>query len=146
MDKILVDKDYEALKEENAILRYGMTALLKELDELREKLGVKERVAQSKNAIIKTYTIEEIQKKAELLRMKVVDLPLQVRTMNVLHGNNIRTVYDIIKAGKNGILKMHNGGQKSKEDVWNFLAEVGLTWDINPDEILELDAARQLEK
>ena len=146
MDKILVDKDFEALKQENAILRYGMTALLKELDELRGKLGIKERVSQSKNAITKTYTIEEIQKIAELLRTQITDLPLQVRTKNVLNIHDFNTLYDIIKAGPMDILKLRHFGFQSRNDVRLFLETSGLSWDMNPDEILELDAVRQLEK
>ena len=141
-----IDKDYEALKEENARLRHSMTALLKELDDMRAKLGIKEKATQSKSAIINKYSIEEIQKIAELLRTKITDLPLKVRTKNVLHIYNYTTLYDVIKTGPMDILKLRHFGFQSRNDVRNFLEASDISWDMNPDEILELDAAKQLEK
>ena len=63
----------------------------------------------------------------EKYNMPVEQLDLSVRTMNCLRGGGIATVVELISRGEKGLLSLHNFGQKSKQEVEERLAALGLT-------------------
>jgi DNA-directed RNA polymerase subunit alpha len=66
----------------------------------------------------------------EKYNMPVEQLDLSVRTMNCLRRGGITTVGELISRGEKGLLSLHNFGQRSKQEVEERLAALGLT--LNP--------------
>ena len=59
--------------------------------------------------------------------MPVEQLDLSVRTMNCLRRGGIATVGELISRGERGLLALHNFGQKSRQEVEERLASLGLS-------------------
>jgi len=59
--------------------------------------------------------------------MPVEQLDLSVRTMNCLRRGGIATVGELISRGEKGLLALHNFGQKSRQEVEDKLASMGLS-------------------
>jgi len=59
--------------------------------------------------------------------MPVEQLDLSVRTMNCLRRGGIATVGELISRGEKGLLTLHNFGQKSRQEVEERLASLGLS-------------------
>jgi DNA-directed RNA polymerase subunit alpha len=59
--------------------------------------------------------------------MPVEQLDLSVRTMNCLRRGGIATVGELISRGEKGLLALHNFGQKSRQEVEEKLASLGLS-------------------
>ena len=81
--EILVKKNQE-LQKENERLKLALKTLQQELDECRKALDIKKEVqARLQNTKAK-YSTEEIIELADLFNKEIKDLPLEVRTMNIL--------------------------------------------------------------
>jgi DNA-directed RNA polymerase subunit alpha len=63
----------------------------------------------------------------EKYNMPVDQLDLSVRTMNCLRRGGITTVGELISRGEKGLLALHNFGQKSRQEVEERLAAMGLS-------------------
>jgi DNA-directed RNA polymerase subunit alpha len=63
----------------------------------------------------------------ETYNMPVEQLDLSVRTMNCLRRGGITTVGELISKGEKELLALHNFGQKSKQEVEERLASLGLS-------------------
>lgn len=146
MTSLLLNREIEALKEENERLRFGMTALLKELDDYRVKLGIKEKMDERKQSAVHRYSPEEVLELADLLQKKVVDLPLSVRTQNALYFNDIQNTYQIIKTGKSNLSQLRLFTPKVVQEVDQFIKDSGLSWDAYIDDIIEIGAIETLSK
>ena len=59
--------------------------------------------------------------------MPVEQLNLSVRTMNCLRRTGITTVGQLISKGEKELLSLRNFGQRSKHEVVDRLAELGLS-------------------
>ena len=102
--EILVKKNQE-LQEENERLKLALKTLQQELDECRKALDIKKEVqARLKNAKAK-YSTEEVIAMTELFNKEIKELPLKVRTMNILRMSDISTLGDLLKIGKMGLLR-----------------------------------------
>jgi len=64
----------------------------------------------------------------EKYNMPVEQLDLSVRTMNCLRRGGIATVGELISRGERGLLALHNFGQKSRQEVEERLASLGLAF------------------
>ena len=129
--EILIKKNQE-LQEENERLKLALKTLQQELDECRKALDIKKEVqARLQNTKAK-YSTEEIIELADLFNKEIKDLPLEVRTMNILRISDICTLGDLLKIGKMGLLKLRNCGPNS--------------WDIDVNEIIELSAKIAISK
>jgi DNA-directed RNA polymerase subunit alpha len=64
----------------------------------------------------------------ELYNMPVDKLDLSVRTMNCLRRSGIDTVGQIISKGEKGLMALRNFGQKSKQEIDERLATLGLSF------------------
>ena len=99
--EILIKKNQE-LQEENERLKLALKTLQQELDECRKALDIKKEVqARLQNTKAK-YSTEEIIELADLFNKEIKDLPLEVRTMNILRISDICTLGDLLKLGKMG--------------------------------------------
>lgn len=143
--EILVKKNQE-LQKENERLKLALKTLQQELDECRKALDIKKEVqARLQNTKAK-YSTEEIIELADLFNKEIKDLPLEVRTMNILRISDICTLGDLLKIGKMGLLKLRNCGPKTRSDIENFMENNGLSWDIDVNEIIELSAKIAISK
>lgn len=146
MTSLLLDREIEALKEENERLRFGMTALLKELEDYRVRLGIKQKIDEKKQSSVNRYSPEEIIELANLLQKKIIDLPLSIRTKNGLCASDIQTLYDIIKTGSSKLSELRLCTPKVVQEVDQFIKDSGLSWDAYIDDIIELGAIETLSK
>ena len=143
--EILVKKNQE-LQEENERLKLALKTLQQELDECRKALDIKKEVqARLQNTKAK-YSTEEIIALADMFNKEIKDLPLEVRTMNILRISDICTLGDLLKIGKMGLLKLRNCGPKTRSDIEDFMENNGLSWDIDVNEIIELSAKIAISK
>ena len=143
--ELLVKKNQE-LQKENERLKLALKTLQQELDECRKALDIKKEVqARLKNAKAK-YSTEEVIAMTELFNKEIKELPLKVRTMNILRMSDISTLGDLLKIGKMGLLKLRNCGPKTRNDIEEFMKNNGLSWDIDVNEIIELSAKKAVSK
>ena len=143
--ELLVKKNQD-LQEENERLKLALKTLQQELDECRKALDIKKEVqARLQNTKAK-YSTEEIIAFADLFNKEIKDLPLKVRTMNILRISDICTLGDLLKIGKMGLLKLRNCGPKTRSDIEDFMENNGLSWDIDVNEIIELSAKKAVSK
>ena len=143
--ELLVKKNQE-LQKENERLKFALKTLQQELDECRKALDIKKEVqARLKDAKAK-YSTKEIIAFADFFNKEIKDLPLKVRTMNILRMSDISTLGDLLKIGKMGLLKLRNCGPKTRNDIEEFMKNNGLSWDIDVNEIIELSAKKAVSK
>ena len=142
----LIVKQNLELQAENERLKYDLKVLQHELDECRKVLKIqKEAQARLKDTKSK-YTAKEIIAMTELFRKEIKDLPLSIRTKNVLIASDIRTLGALVKNDKTILLKVRNCGPMVKNDIEQFLQNSGLSWGMNVDDFIELDAKKAVSK
>lgn len=142
----LIVKQNLELQAENERLKYDLKVLQHELDECRKVLKIqKEAQARLKDTKSK-YTAKEIIAMTELFRKEIKDLPLSIRTQNVLIASDIRTLGALVKNDKTILLKVRNCGPMVKNDIEQFLQNSGLSWGMNVDDFIELDAKKAISK
>jgi DNA-directed RNA polymerase subunit alpha len=76
---------------------------------------------------------EEKQRIANLLRMRVDELELSVRSSNCLRMANIHTISDLVRNKEPEMLKYKNFGRKSLVELNEVLGSMGLSFGINVD-------------
>lgn len=142
----LIVKQNLELQAENERLKYDLKVLQHELDECRKVLKIqKEAQARLKDTKSK-YTAKEILAMTELFRKEIKDLPLSIRTQNVLIASDIRTLGALVKNDKTILLKVRYCGPMVKNDIEQFLQNSGLSWGMNVDDFIELDAKKAISK
>ena len=80
---------------------------------------------------------EERQRVANLLRMRVDELELSVRSSNCLRMANISTIADLVRNKEQDMLKYKNFGRKSLVELNEVLTSMGLSFGMNVDEYLK---------
>ena len=135
-----LEKQNKALREENARLTYSITELLKKLDEYRAALEIKEQND------IKQQFISQSSALVQKLMKTVADLPISVRSKNVLNAAGCETLGDIVKMHKTDFLKFRNCGMKSLTELSEQVELAGLTWGMDVDGIIEAEMKEYLDK
>jgi len=80
---------------------------------------------------------EEILKTRNLLKTKVDDLELSVRSSNCLRAANIQTLEDLAKKTESDMLKYRNFGRKSLTELTNILVKLGLSFGMDVEKYKE---------
>ena len=80
---------------------------------------------------------EERQRIAALLRTRVDELELSVRSSNCLRMANIHTVGELVRNKENDMLKYKNFGRKSLVELNEVLTSMGLSFGMDVDEYLK---------
>lgn len=80
---------------------------------------------------------EERQRIAGLLRTRVNDLELSVRSSNCLRMANINTIGELVRNKENDMLKYKNFGRKSLVELNEVLTSMGLTFGMDVDAYLK---------
>jgi DNA-directed RNA polymerase subunit alpha len=82
---------------------------------------------------------EKAEKLRQLLRMKVDELELSVRSNNCLRTANIVTLADLVRNQEADMLKYKNFGRKSLVELNGVLTNMGLMFGMDVDKIMEED-------
>ena len=80
---------------------------------------------------------EEVLKIRNLLRTRVDDLELSVRSSNCLRAANIQTLEDLVKKTESEMLKYRNFGRKSLTELTNILSKLGLSFGMDVEKYKE---------
>lgn len=84
---------------------------------------------------------EEILRIRNLLKMRVDELELSVRSSNCLHAANIVTLEDLVRKTESEMLKYRNFGRKSLNELNGILSELGLSFGMDVEKYKELEEA-----
>jgi DNA-directed RNA polymerase subunit alpha len=79
---------------------------------------------------------EKIDKLRQLLKMRVDELELSVRSANCLRTGNIHTLADLVRIQEANMLKYKNFGRKSLIELNQILANLGLSFGMDVDKIM----------
>ncbi len=79
---------------------------------------------------------EKTEKLRQLLKMRVDELELSVRSNNCLRAANIHTLADLVRNQENDMLKYKNFGRKSLIELNQVLTNLGLTFGMDVDKIM----------
>lgn len=74
---------------------------------------------------------EEILRIRNLLKMRVDELELSVRSSNCLRAANIITLEDLVRKSEGEMLRYRNFGRKSLNELNNILSELGLSFGMD---------------
>ncbi len=80
---------------------------------------------------------EEVMRVRNLLKTKVEDLELSVRSSNCLRAANIQILEDLVKKTESEMLKYRNFGRKSLTELTNILAKLGLSFGMDVEKYKE---------
>ena len=69
----------------------------------------------------------------QLLRLRVDELELSVRSSNCLRAANIVTLEDLVRRSESEMLKYRNFGRKSLTELNSILTEMGLHFGMDVD-------------
>lgn len=78
------------------------------------------------------------------LRSHIDELELGVRAANGLHGANVRSIYEVIAMGPEGVLKIRHLGRRSYADIAEALLACGHPFGEKLPSDLAKDAAERL--
>jgi DNA-directed RNA polymerase subunit alpha len=84
-------------------------------------------------------TDEKMNKLRQLLKMRVDELELSVRSANCLRAANIHTLADLVRNQESAMLKYKNFGRKSLVELNRVLSNLGLSFGMDVDNILGQD-------
>lgn len=79
---------------------------------------------------------EKTEKLRQLLKMRVDELELSVRSNNCLRAANIHTLADLVRNQEADMLKYKNFGRKSLIELNQVLSNLGLTFGMDVDKIM----------
>jgi DNA-directed RNA polymerase subunit alpha len=82
---------------------------------------------------------ERTNKLQQLLKMRVDELELSVRSANCLRAANIHTLADLVRNQESAMLKYKNFGRKSLVELNRVLANLGLSFGMDVDSIIGQD-------
>jgi len=109
---------------------------------LRDHLTIFAKVDQVMEMAQEEIIDEEVMRIRNLLKMRVDELELSVRSSNCLHAANIITLEDLVRKSESEMLKYRNFGRKSLNELNAILSELGLSFGMDVDKYQE----REIEK
>ncbi|KAA3632337.1 MAG: DNA-directed RNA polymerase subunit alpha [Calditrichaeota bacterium] len=80
---------------------------------------------------------EEVVRVRNLLKMRVDELELSVRSSNCLRAANIQTIEELVTKSENEMLKYRNFGRKSLNEIGAILEEMDLSFGMDISKFLE---------
>ncbi len=82
---------------------------------------------------------EKADKLRQLLKMRVDELELSVRSANCLRAANIHTLADLVKNQESDMLKYKNFGRKSLIELNQILANLGLSFGMDIEKLVGIE-------
>lgn len=136
--------DNETLLKENENLKRVIENMKSELDTLRSKVMDFDQQAVKKQAEREQF-LKDYGDKIALLNKNISELNLPIRLLNCLNGyDEINTLADLCKLGKNYLLRFRNIGRKTVFETEEFLWSHGLSFGLNVDELYQLQLEKQI--
>lgn len=86
--------------------------------------------------IQETVRDEKTERLRQLLKMRIDELELSVRSNNCLRAANIHTLADLVRNQESDMLKYKNFGRKSLIELNQVLSNLGLSFGMDVDKIL----------
>ena len=134
-----LEKENEALRQENARLTYSVEELLKKIEDYKATL---EAIKQDD---LKNQPSESSALVNKLMK-KVADLPISVRSKNFLYAADCDTLGDLVKLQKTDLLKFRNCGKNIIVELSELVELCGLSWGMDVDSIIEAEMKEYLDK
>lgn len=104
---------------------------------IRDHLNIFAGIDQEIEIMEEEEVDEEVMRIRNLLKMRVDELELSVRSSNCLHAANIVTLEDLVRKSESEMLKYRNFGRKSLNELNAILAELGLSFGMDVDKYKE---------
>jgi DNA-directed RNA polymerase subunit alpha len=104
---------------------------------IRDHLNIFAGIDQEIEIMEEEVVDEEVLRIRNLLKMRVDELELSVRSSNCLHAANIVTLEDLVRKSESEMLKYRNFGRKSLNELNAILAELGLSFGMDVDRYKE---------
>ncbi|OGC89934.1 MAG: DNA-directed RNA polymerase subunit alpha [candidate division Zixibacteria bacterium RBG_16_53_22] len=104
---------------------------------IRDHLNIFAKVDQEMEIVEEEKIDEEVMRIRNLLKMRVDELELSVRSSNCLHAANIVTLEDLVRKSEGEMLKYRNFGRKSLNELNQILGELGLSFGMDVDKFKE---------
>ncbi len=104
---------------------------------IRDHLSIFAKVDQEMEMVEEEKIDEEVLRIRNLLKMRVDELELSVRSSNCLHAANIITLEDLVRKTEQEMLKYRNFGRKSLNELNGILSELGLSFGMDVDKYKE---------
>jgi DNA-directed RNA polymerase subunit alpha len=89
---------------------------------------------------------EKADKLRQLLKMRVDELELSVRSANCLRAANIHTLADLVKNQESDMLKYKNFGRKSLIELNQILTNLGLSFGMDVEKLAGAPVVEEIEK
>jgi len=109
---------------------------------IRDHLNIFAKVDQELEIVEEEKVDEEVMRIRNLLKMRVDELELSVRSSNCLHAANIVTLEDLVRKTEQEMLKYRNFGRKSLNELNQILSELGLSFGMDVDRYKEQEEVK----
>lgn len=109
---------------------------------IRDHLNIFAGIDQEIELVEEEVIDEEVMRIRNLLKMRVDELELSVRSSNCLHAANIVTLENLVRKSEPEMLKYRNFGRKSLNELNAILSELGLSFGMDVDKFLESEEAK----
>ncbi|OQX90575.1 MAG: DNA-directed RNA polymerase subunit alpha [candidate division Zixibacteria bacterium 4484_95] len=104
---------------------------------LKDHLNIFGQIDQEMEIAEEEKIDEEVLRIRNLLKMRVDELELSVRSSNCLHAANIVTIEDLIRKTEAEMLRYRNFGRKSLNELNGILSELGLSFGMDVEKYKE---------
>ncbi len=132
LDKLIMEIQTDGSLEVEDAVAYGAKLLYDHLNLFINFEGELEPVKEK-------VTDERLSKLQQLLKMRVDELELSVRSANCLRAANIHTLADLVRNQESAMLKYKNFGRKSLVELHRVLNNLGLSFGMDVDSIIGQD-------
>ncbi|MBD3243160.1 MAG: DNA-directed RNA polymerase subunit alpha [Chitinivibrionales bacterium] len=129
LDKLIMEIQTDGSLEVEDAVAYGAKLLYDHLNLFINFEGELEPVKEK-------VTDERLSKLQQLLKMRVDELELSVRSANCLRAANIHTLADLVRNQESAMLKYKNFGRKSLVELHRVLNNLGLSFGMDVDSII----------
>jgi len=109
---------------------------------IKDHLNIFAKVDQELEIVEEEKVDEEVMRIRNLLKMRVDELELSVRSSNCLHAANIITLEDLVRKSEQEMLKYRNFGRKSLNELNGILSELGLSFGMDVDKFKEQEEVK----
>ena len=109
---------------------------------IKDHLNIFAKVDQEMEMVEEEKVDEEVMRIRNLLKMRVDELELSVRSSNCLHAANIITLEDLVRKSEQEMLKYRNFGRKSLNELNGILSELGLSFGMDVDKYKEQEEVK----
>ena len=134
-DKLIIEVSTDGTIEPEEALTFSAKLI-------RDHLNIFAGIDQEIEIMEEEEVDEEVLRIRNLLKMRVDELELSVRSSNCLHAANIVTLEDLVRKNESEMLKYRNFGRKSLNELNAILSELGLSFGMDVDKFKETEEVK----